>query len=436
MPTVDRRRFVTILFGGALGATLTACRTKPRSSHKGGSPTYHPAPDGVDPFVPKKVLRLSLPWLAFAMAAAGAPEIMTHLQAGFAKVDPQVAIVNGFDSPHGELPLWQLQTTEPRQLPSHAYPLNAAIRAENVDAQAVLPGTFDAFSQKGVIYGLPYSIVPISLWYRPAVLSRIGVSPPPSRGWTVPQFLAACGRVEAAVAKGRLKGIRSALGPMVGRGGNLAGELEDVLLWSGFILGYGGALINKGRFDFTGSGALAGLDELVYISRRFGAKTSASTESALAAAYQAAAFTFIVPIPRTGWQQARMLRFPVRAVVPCSVLGVGLSTTTGGRVGDAQAAELAAVRFMKWLWQAEQQGVLMQMGYAPISSNVDVQGAYWGQRPWAQDFPAALVDPTSGWPRYPFVKLTTLMSSALSHAVQRRHVLVPELRRAAQALNS
>lgn len=297
---------------------------------------------------------------------------------------------------------WGIATASGWQPPYHFYPLDAALHAANLDPGTLLPHTLDAFRYDGVTWGLPGYVTPVGVAYRPDVFSAAHL-PPPAAEWTLAEFEAACARIQGLAQGGKIAGCYGPLPPAVGSGLQAlnappAWSLLTPALWTGFIAGYGGWMVQGSRFELTNPGALRGVAALARICRLYaapGARLRAQVAPGEPPGEGAAMLfqPYLGPPGGTpagaglpGLPQAarpryprRFARFPVLPVVPAVPATVsgwllpGDPTTTSA---PARAID-AVVRFALWSYARVGQHPTAP-GPPPVLADAAVQRAYWG----------------------------------------------------------
>jgi hypothetical protein len=112
-------------------------------------------------------------------------------------------------------------------------PLGALMRAANLDASAVAPDRMAALGLAGRQFGVPFSAVPVAVFYNPALLQAAGVSAP-APGWDLDALVQTCHELRAGRPGGNppLEG-----GPTGGR-----------MIWAALVAGHRGAFLDgEGR---------------------------------------------------------------------------------------------------------------------------------------------------------------------------------------------
>jgi len=331
--------------------------------------------------------------------------------------------------------------------------LDGALRVLNFNPATLLPGGVEAFALSGRTLALPTTVRPWCVAWRTDAFQAAGL-PDPDPQWTLDAFEAACAGLQHAAAAGRVKGLAAALSPAVGQYRItdtshhsiqfLSGTLTEEGLWEGFALGFGGAVIDRGRFVLTDPGTVAGLGRLVSIGARYGlppAKVPAQV-AGLSQLLDLYALDLVPYGPDvTGlydprWRFARFPRLPVVPVVPTLFMGAGLITQPRTTAGAVAPYANAAAEFLVWSSGSEAQALLTGAGVAPVSADAATQQRFWSAAPaksravgdW-QHF----VNYAEGWPAYP---PTPIMADALTQAVQAPSTLGALLAGAEQKMNA
>lgn len=278
---------------------------------------------------------------------------------------------------------------------NYAYaPLESALRAHNFDPSLLIPGSMGVYVRGHHTTALPFAEIPWAVLWRPEAFTAAGLRPP-SPEWTFQEFRAACVALRAVSASGRVRGLRGALAPLVtdpprtqpgspkgSRGiptGALKGTFYGALgypgLWQGFVWGFGGTLVSKGRFRVTDAGGVAGMGALIDLAREF----AVSQADALALGF-ALAFSLYRPSGTPpGWRWARLPRFPVRPVIPTASVAQGLAYnrhTTSAPAPNSREL-LATVEYLLWWYSPAATSLLIAAGPPPALGNPAVQARYW-----------------------------------------------------------
>ena len=358
-------------------------------------------------------------------------------------------------------PQWQLAGVLPFERPAvgRFAPLDAALRAANLPADALLAGSLAAFAgARGNHYAVPGYVGPWAVQYDPQVYTEAGLQQP-APDWTIDDFENDCAVIASVIAGGKLSRLRAVLPPLVGtysvlpppgvtyKGspGTQTGQFRDSGLWGAFVEGFGGTVASGGRFDLTNSGAVAGLQRIVDIAARYGASgpaqsvprwegsavwhpatstgwgpsgafdlTSTPTYAMIFAPTAQLRGMYGTPLEARGWQWARFPTLPVRSVVPIQVTGLTVSAVgksgsfpAGGAPPGAPAASLSALaQFAVW-WYRQYEANPGLIGLpAPALAAAAVQHAYWDAPGQPPGYPAvgdwqnfAVVQ--AGWPLVP-----------------------------------
>jgi|GEM_PF-1164632 len=296
---------------------------------------------------------------------------------------------------------WSIGTASGWNVPTRYYALDAALHAANLDPTTLLPDTLAGFQYQGDTWGLPASVAPIGVAYRPDVFAAARLKTP-APDWTLADFETACDQILGLTKAGKIPGCYGPLPPMIGSSTytltygqstssfTAYGSLLDPALWTGFVPGYGGSLVQGGRFDLTNPGAVRGFTELVRICGAYGAP------STLLPTTQAQAATYLNGAAMLFWQysgppsgaapaaaaraatQRKYARFPVLPVaptVPAALSGWWLPGDPG-MISAPGTAMNAVVQFALWSYQRVRHDPAAP-GPPPILSAPDVQRAYW-----------------------------------------------------------
>jgi ABC-type glycerol-3-phosphate transport system substrate-binding protein len=315
-------------------------------------------------------------------------------------------------------------------------PLTTALRDLNFDVKTLLPGGIDAFTVSGTLAALPTTLRPYCVAWRPDAFEAAGLQPP-SVGWTLAEFEAACAALQQTIAAARVEGLVSVLGPMVGteytvtdtstRGTEIiSGSLSEPGLWVAFALGFGGTVVAKNAFVVTDPGTVTGLSALVHLAAQYGMapKLIPAQVDGIANFVNLYAMDFVswdpgvTPLYGTKWRFARLPVFPVTPVIPTVFVGSGLSAPAGYPASAVSPYETAAARFLEWSYGSEAQALLGAAGVLPVISDVTVQESFWNHAPaemqgigdWRH-----FIDYADGWPGYPPI---AIVANALAQAVQ------------------
>jgi ABC-type glycerol-3-phosphate transport system substrate-binding protein len=157
-------------------------------------------------------------------------------------------------------------------------PLGAALRQDGFVSARVAPQALDLYRVEGALLGLPVAQWPIAVRWRADAFAAAGLSAPAPQ-WTVADFEAACLAIAGVIRTGAVPGLQAVLFPMGDRPGAVPGALGQPGWWSAFALGYGGSVVQGGRFSFD-SNAVLGLGALAGLARRFGAPAAAAADVA------------------------------------------------------------------------------------------------------------------------------------------------------------
>lgn len=341
--------------------------------------------------------------------------------AQFARFDPSLDPIPG-SGPQahavrqaGQAPAWAIFPAQPGGVQNSYVDLDTGLRATNFDAHTLLPGAMAAFTFNGQQWALPVSAAPIALRYQPAAFAAAGV-PAPTPTWTLDDFTHACAAIQAAVSAGTApKGIYGPLQPVGQTETQVFGALgllADGILAQAFAAGHGGWLVRGGQFDFTNSGAVAGLSKLVDIARAYagpaGRLPRAQTD--VSAFYAGAAMDFASPVANSPdapqWRYARFPRLPVAPVVPSTLQGAqlvwenphGVFYVGGVYHNPPQAALDAITQYALWQYGRVRQNPAAALP-PPVVGDADVQSAYWSAAPRA----APGADDAADWRNYLFV---------------------------------
>ncbi len=263
------------------------------------------------------------------------------------------------------------------------------VRQANFDLGRLLPSAVQAFAFGGDLFGLPLLCVPYVLMTNTTLLGSAGVAHPADQPWTLAQ-------IESAVAAARASANIPASAQLI------SGSLwTDVRLWGAFVLGLGGALTGPGGvLDFRGAATVAA-------TRRLVALATAANWVGLDGDPAAAGFVYgsfkggtaetlfaIEPdFPAPGFPvgvigpQNRFPLLPHDALIPAY-------QTSGLAVPKHSKQAEVAVEFLLWLYEDNQQRLLMSAGVPPIVTDRPALLTEWSHAtPGGQDI-ASLTDPT------------------------------------------
>ncbi len=413
---VSRRRMV------AAGLGLAAAACGPAWARGGASSRASLAAAGTAA-VPVAVLGLVAPSVWTQPEVRALEALDSHVEwwapnPAYSALQPirQLAPGTGAASPApGGPPAWAVSTLAPYTPPPSFADLTPALKQANFDATALVPGALRGFSSAGKPYAVPIGVVPTGLFCNVSAFQEAGISLP-AAGWTLADFDALCLAMRAAIRAGKVRAASSVFPPLVGsttwtsgRGRSAwYGGLLDPTVWGGFVLGYGGTIVDgNGMFDLTNAGAIQGLNRLLGIAREYGAPQSAMPDGdaapgvapgvAFPSAMVFAGYPWAGPNYYFGGGAAatRWIPFPAmpdRPVVPATLLGVGvLQLMTAGRLPfevqpplrpaevPLQAKE-AAVAFARWLYERTSADPTLPGMPPPLVLDAKVQDAYWATR--------------------------------------------------------
>jgi len=332
-------------------------------------------------------------------------------------------------------------------------PIEGPLRATNFDPARLLSGSVAAFSPSGHIYGLPVSQAPRCLWWRTDAFAAAGLTAPDPL-WSLADFESACATLQGLAAGGRLRNLEFALGPMLGRYtvvdkhgqvvAGFPGALESGGLWEAFALGFGGSVVDAGRFRLTGAQTLVGLARVVDIARPYSLPTAAAPIPAesMAAFSDRYAMEFTAYSPPGGstppdlprhdsrWKYVRLPVFPATPIIPTAYWGEGVTA------GSAAPYTDAAARFLLWLFEQEPQALLAAADIPPVLADPAVQGAFWTNAAPATQAVGDwrhFVDYPEGWPATP---PNSIVAQALEQAVKDPPALADALAQADRQMNA
>jgi len=345
-----------------------------------------------------------------------------------------------------------------------ALPLDVPLRKINFDPSTLLPGSVAAFTRQGHVYFLPITQYPWCVRWRTDAFQAAGL-PDPDPRWTLGDFEGTCEELQGLAASGRLSGLHAALGPVFGQYPvrDAKGRLQATFfgagsagggLWQGFAVGFGGSLVQAGRFRLTDPNTLAGLGHLVDMARRFALSPDKVpiTVTGMAGFTDRYAMEFMQydPLAHPGplhlfeydarWHYARLPVFPTNPVIPAAFQGQGLvhrpweGPPPAGSVITRYVNGTAAA--LLWLYGTEAQRLLMAAGVAPVTADSTAQGAFWSTVD-----PAArsvgdwqhFVNYAEGWPAVP---PATIVAQALEGAVRDPGTLGQQMAQAEQQMNA
>lgn len=294
--------------------------------------------------------------------------------------------------------------------------------------------------------------------WRPDAFAAAGL-PDPTPEWTLHDFEAACAALQGVVAAGKVNGLASVLWPMAGAMYQIAdtsdhspegfrGSLYFPGLWVGFARGFGGQIVDKGRFTLTDPGTVAGLGRLVHMAARYAMPPARVPKQVdgISQLMDLFALDFFpydpTVISRYGerWRFVRLPRFPVDPLIPTSFTGAGLRlgspTPTGTPPKDLDRYVAAAAEFLTWSYGSEAQTLLAAAGVVPVLADPATQDRFWSAS--APNFRAVgdwghFVNYAEGWTAYP---PDSIMGDTLSAAVQAPATLPALLKQAEQKMNA
>jgi ABC-type glycerol-3-phosphate transport system substrate-binding protein len=333
-------------------------------------------------------------------------------------------------------------------------PLDSALRPLNFDPNTLLPGSVQAFTGADGTDALPTTVAPWCVAWRTDAFQAAGL-PDPDPHWTLDAFETACAAIQKVATAGKVRGLAAVLAPMVGDVYKitdtsthttqfLSGSLSGQGLWVGFARGFGGGVIDKGRFVLSDPATIAGLGRLVDIAARYGlppAKVPTQVHG-IPALFDLFAMDFVpyrpglAPTYGDRWRFARLPQFPVASVIPTLLTGAGLSAPPRMPADVIGPYVTAAADFLTWSYSSDAQAMLSAAGIAPVLADANTQARFWTRSSanaqavgdWRH-----FINYAEGWPAYP---PRQIMGDTLSQAVQTPASLGAILVQAEQKMNA
>lgn len=331
--------------------------------------------------------------------------------------------------------------------PSGMEPLTGALQTLNFNPSILLPDSVAVFTAGGQIYALPTSLSPWCVRWRTDTFEAAGLAPPDPH-WTLEDFQGACAALQKVVRAGKVPGLAAVLGSMLGGQYRMTdasehatdfweGSIFQAGLWEGFALGFGGTLVETGRFTLTGTGTLTGLSRLVQLAADY-ALPPAKVPTTIAEprgpgrpvrdGVHALLGGWVSPGQGVGY--ARLPAFPARPVIPTVFTGSGLYAPLDRPPSTAAAIApypAAAAQFLVWTYGPQAQSVLAAQGSPPVLADPAAQAAFWNgpaRQASAVGDAAHFVNYAAGWPTYPSDQI---VANALAAAVETPGTLAAQM---------
>lgn len=248
------------------------------------------------------------------------------------------------------------------------------VRQANFNLSVLPPSGVHAFEFAGDLFGLPLMTAPLILLVNTAILRKVGIAHPSNASWTL-------GEIQSAVAAARAsKAVPSSASLIVGL------PWTDVRIWGAFVLGLGGSLTDaRGTLDFAGSPCIKATQVLA------GLATAAKWSGVQLTFAPDALFTIqnYPCLPRSMRTPIPGTRFPVLPNNPV----IPAYETNGLTVPVHCQQPTLATEFILWLYEPNQQRLLMSAGVPPIVTNQPALQAEWARTAPDGQRLAALLNP-------------------------------------------
>jgi len=259
--------------------------------------------------------------------------------------------------------------------------------------------------------------------------------------WLFDDFRNACVALRALAKSGRIKGLKGALAPLVTDvqkkivhlRGYFPGALSLPGLWQGFAWGSGGTVVADGQFRVTDPATVEGISNLVDLGRQF----ALSQADALSLGF-GLAFELYHPGPLpSGWQWARLPRFPVQPVIPTVSVAQALAYVAPTPAPAPDAPDVrAAAEYLLWWYTPDATTLLIAEGSPPALADPSVQTRYWQGKAGGADAVGDWHNFRDCFSGFPSTVPDQVMFNALNQAIARKVSVQTALATAQQDINN
>ena len=267
-------------------------------------------------------------------------------------------------------------TLPPAAILQNYQPLGDYLRAMNADLSMWLPGAIEQFAiSPGDFRGLPLLLSEVQFYVNTTILKKAGIVAAPTSADSLYAILTQA-NAKLATSNG--------LSRIVGLG------WSDIRVWLAFVIGYGGTVSSR---DFNA--AIPATEKLVSLARLarwdpgtpYADGADAGLVTFLSAGGfggqdSAGVFSFMPPwyalrygegwnakAPPSKLPTSRFPTFPIKSLVP-AYTSWGLGLTPHAR------HPTAAVRFIMWLYEKNQQQLLVSAGIPPVVKSRDLAASW------------------------------------------------------------